>query len=76
MPRTHALDKRLKEAAMKGKMPKHHSHSSSTQDSVMPVGSPGKPYKSGANVAKGGKKSPGAGGVAPAAGPKKGKQMS
>lgn len=53
------------------KDPKHDSHNSSTQDSVRPTGSPGKPYTSGANVHKGGGAKPSE--PAPAAGPNKGK---
>lgn len=49
--------------------PQHDGGSSMTQDSVKPSGSPGKPYKSGANVHKGsgGKQSE----PAPASQPKK-----
>lgn len=49
--------------------PKHDGGSSITQDSVMPSGSPGKPYKSGANVHKGGGAKPSE--PAPASQPKK-----
>jgi hypothetical protein len=78
MARTHGLDKRLEEQRMTStqKQPKHHSHASSTQDSVNTGGSgaPGKPYKSGANVHKGGSPAPGKGGVSVVAGPKSGKK--
>ena len=70
------MDKRLaEEQAMTStqKQPKHDSYSSSTQDSVK-AGSPGKAYKSGANVSKGSKPAPGKGGVSVVAGPKSGKK--
>ena len=55
------------------KLPGHHSHASSTQDSVRPsrdgAGRPGKAYVSGANV--GGGKGPGPSKPAPASQPKK-----
>jgi len=74
MARTHGLDKRkAQESEAMAKGGKHHGGSSITQDSVAPEGSAGKPYKSGANVAKGSKPAPGKGGVAPAATSKKGK---
>lgn len=78
MARTHGLDKRLAEQKEKAEMAKgyakHDGGSSSTQDSVKPTGSAGKPYKSGANVSKGPKPAPGKGGVSVAAGPKSGKK--
>lgn len=52
---------------------KHDGGSSITESSHTPEGSPGKPYKSGANVSKGSKPAPGKGGVAPVATSKKGK---
>jgi len=55
------------------KYPEHDSHSSSTQDSTYKGdGSPGKPYRSGENVHKGGSGSKSSGKQAPAAQPKKG----
>jgi hypothetical protein len=48
--------------------PNHDGGSSSTQDSVRPTGSPGTPYRSGANVHKGGGPKPSA--PAPASQPK------
>lgn len=79
MARTHGLDKRLEEQRMTTstqKQPKHHSHASSTQDSVNTgaAGSKPKRYDSGANVHKGGSPAPGKGGVSVAAGPKSGKK--
>lgn len=79
MARTHGLDKRLaQEQAMTStqKQPKHHSHSSSTQDSINPgaATAAGKAYKSGANVHKGSGPKPGKGGTSVAAGPKSGKK--
>ena len=50
------------------KLPSHDSHNSSTQSSIK-AGSPGKPYRSGANVHKGGGKGPS--NPAPASQPKK-----
>jgi hypothetical protein len=73
MARTHGLDKRLAEEqtmTSTQKQPKHHSHSSSTQDSVSSGGAKPKRYDSGANVAKGPKPAPGKGGVGPASKPK------
>lgn len=72
MARTHGLDKRLREEKEQAAMAKHDGGSSITQASVKPSGSAGKPYKSGANVHKGGGKSPSK--PAPAAGPKTGKK--
>lgn len=78
MARTHGLDKRLEEQRMTStqKQTKHHSYSSSTQDSISPAGTgaPGKAYKSGANVHKGSAPKPGKGGVSVVAGPKSGKK--
>lgn len=78
MARTHGLDKRLAEekAAMAStqKPSSHHSPAASTQDSVKPTGSPGKPYKDGSNVSRGPKPKPGGAGVSTAAGPKSGKK--
>jgi hypothetical protein len=51
------------------KDPKHDGGSSSTQDSIKPSGSPGKPYKSGANVGNGSGPKPSK--PAPASQPKK-----
>jgi hypothetical protein len=74
MARTHGLDKRLAEEqhAMTStqKQPKHHSHSSSTQDSVKGGGGSPKRYDSGANVSKGPKPPAGKGGVGPVSKPK------
>ena len=74
MPRTHGIDKRLaEEKATMAKNTGQHGGANITQESAKVTGSPGKPYRDGANVSKGAKPAPGAKGQSVAAGPKSGK---